>query len=120
VGVSGAYALRVALALALAPVGKTGAKYDAEARRLEASGAAAADPRAPSADIARVKAERLARAEAAQKLRRGLSALGWHGDETTLQKLLDGATAAPDYGADGSVTLVLSISTEGLSLKAAR
>jgi hypothetical protein len=102
---------------ALAPVGKTGAQYDAEARRLEARGVAAADPRAPSAEVARVKAERAARADASQRLRRALAALGWHGDDAALQGLLDGASAATDYGSDGSVVLVLSISTEGLTLR---
>jgi hypothetical protein len=112
--------LAIGLSLALSPVGKTGASYDAAAHRLEARGAAAADPRAPNADVARVKAERGARADAGAKLKKGLTALGWHGDDAALTRLLDGATAAPDYGADGSVVLVLSISTEGLSLKAGK
>ena len=110
-------ALLVAL-LALAPVARTGAAYDAAAHRLEARGAAVADPRAPSADVARVKAERLARADAGHKLQKGLSALGFRGDEAAMKKVLDGATASPpDYGADGSVVLVLSVSTDGLALK---
>jgi hypothetical protein len=116
----GVASLLLGVLFALAPVGKTGAMYDGEARRLEARGAAAADPRAPNADVARVKAERFARADAAQRLERGLRALGWHGDDAAWQKLLDGATAAPDYGSDGSVVMVLSISTEGLSLKPAK
>ena len=112
--------LGVVVALALAPVGKTGAQYDAEAHQLSAKGAAAADPRAPSADVARVKAERAARADGTQKLKLALKALGLRADEAALQKLLDAATGAPDYGADGSVTISLSISTEGLALKASR
>jgi hypothetical protein len=105
--------------LALVPVGKTGARYDAEAHRLEARGVAAADPRTPSADVARVKAERLARADAASRIERALSALGWRGDEAALKRLVESATAAPpDFGADGSVTIVFSLSTEGLDLKA--
>ena len=107
----------IALPLVLAPVGKTGASYDAAAHRLEAHAAAAADPRTPSAEVARVKAERQARADAAHKLQMGLSSLGDRSDEATTKKLLDGATAASvSYGADGSVSLTLSISTEGLTL----
>ncbi len=117
-GVSALFARLVLVGLGLAPVGKTGARYDAEAHRLEARGAAVADPRAPSADVARVKAERLARADAGSKLERALSALGWRGDEAALKKIVEGATAAPpDYGSDGSVTIVLSVSTDGLTLK---
>jgi len=112
--------LAVGLALALTPVGKTGASYDAEAHRLEARGAAAADPRAPNADVARVKAERGARADAASKIKKGLSSLGWHGDEAAFGKLIEAASASPDYGADGSVVLVLSVSTEGLTLKGSK
>ena len=41
-------------ALALVPVAKTGAAYDAEAHRLEARGVAAADPRVPSAETMRL------------------------------------------------------------------
>lgn len=111
--------LAVALPLAMTPVGKTGASYDAAAHRLEARGAAAADPRTPSADVARVKAERQARADAAHKLQKALSALGDRSDEVAVRKLLDGATASGiDYGADGSVSLTLSVSTEGLTLSA--
>jgi len=113
--------LLLALPLALAPVGKTGASYDAAQKRVEARGAAAADPRAPSADVARVKAERQARAEAAHKLGKALSALGWRGDEAAAKKLLEGATVSGvDYGADGSVTLTLWLSTGGLPLAPAR
>jgi len=110
--------LTVVVALAL--VGKTGAQYDADAHQLSAKGAAAADPRTPSADVARVKAERAARADATQKLTLALKSLGYRGEARALQKLLDGAVGAPDYGADGSVTLSLSISTEGLTLKASK
>ena len=116
----GVAALLVALPLALAPVGKSGARYDADAHRLEARGASAADPRAPSADVARVKAERLARGRATDKLGKALHALGWRGDEAEQQKLLDAAAGAPEYGADGSVTIVLTISTEGLALKSGK
>jgi hypothetical protein len=98
--------------LALAPVGKTGASFDPDAHKLEANGVAVADPRAPSADVARVKAERQARADANDKLRRALSALGNHDDA-----IVDKATTRTiDYGADGSVTLVLEVDTEGLTL----
>jgi len=101
--------------LALAAVGKTGASFDADTHVLEARGVAVADPRAPSADIARVKAERQARADATGRLRRALSALGHHDDPTAL---LDKATTKTlDYGADGSVSVVLSMSTTGLTLE---
>jgi hypothetical protein len=110
-------AATLGLVLALVPVAKTGAAYDAEAQRLEARGVAAADPRAPSADVARIKAERGARADAEAKLQKALAALGWRGDEAAQRKVLDSATGAPDYGADGSVVITLSISTAGLTLK---
>jgi hypothetical protein len=116
----GVAALAIGLFFALAPIGKTGAKYDAEAHRIEASGAAAADPRAPNADVARVKAERNARVDAAAKIRRGLVSLGWHGDDAAFETLITAATATPDYGGDGSVTLVLSVSTEGLVLRSGK
>ena len=110
-------ALPLVLPLALAPVGKTGASYDAALHRIEARGAAAADPRAPSAEVARVRAERQARVEAANRLGKALSALGWRGDEASTRKLLEAATASDvDYGADGSVTMTLSLSTEGVAL----
>ena len=70
-----------------------------------------------AATIARVKAERQARVEAVHKLGKALSALGWRGDEATTKKLLENAIASDvDYGADGSVTLTLSVSTEGVAL----
>ena len=109
--------------LALAAVGKTGASWDADAHRLEAHGVAVADPRAPSADVARVKAERQARVAAGDRLRRALTALGYRGDEPTARALVErGQARNIDYGADGSVTLDLVIDvTEvpGLTLPAA-
>ncbi len=114
-------AIYLSLPLALSPVGKTGAMYDAAAHRLEARGAAAADPRTPSADVARVKAERQARADAAHKLQKALSALGDRSDDAAMKKLLDAAIASNlDYGADGSVSLTLAISTDGLTLTSAK
>ncbi|MEO6951972.1 MAG: hypothetical protein ABI321_09180 [Polyangia bacterium] len=109
--------------LALAPVGKTGASFDADAHRIEAHGVAVTDPRAPSADVARVKAERQARVAASDKLRRALTALGYRADEAATNALLEhGQARNIDYGADGSVTLDLQLDVKdvpGLALPAA-
>jgi len=71
-----ALALFVAVFAAPAAVGRTGAMFDAEAKQLIAHGAAAADVRAPTAAIARVKAERQARAAAEKKIIAALVELG--------------------------------------------
>ena len=77
-------------------------------------------PRVCASRLARVKAERNARTDAASKIRRGLTALGWHGDDAAFETLITSATSTPDYGGDGSVTLVLSVSTEGLVLRSSK
>ncbi len=112
-------AATVAFGLALAALGKTGASFDVEAQRLEAHGAAAADLRAPNAQVARVKAERTARAQAEKKLVAGLAELGWkRPDSDVVAKLLETASVADErFGSDGSVELKLILSTKALDLK---
>jgi hypothetical protein len=106
-----------ALLLALQLVGQTGASFDAKAQRLSARGAAAADVRAPSAEIARVKAERAARKQAEHKLEAALKALGGDPAGEPARKALDGAQVSDEeYGSDGSIELTLTIATDGLGL----
>jgi hypothetical protein len=104
----------VALFAAPAAVGKTGASYDAEAHTLSAEGAAAADLRAPSAAIARVKAERQARAQAERKIVAALVELGHGGgDLDALNKeVADAKVADERYGSDGSVALTLVLGVD--------
>jgi hypothetical protein len=110
-----------ALVLALQLVGQTGASYDAKAARLSARGAAAADLRAPSAEVARVKAERAARKQAQSKIAAAVTALGGEPEPAELQKALEAGTISDEeFGSDGSVELVLTISTETLGLKRKR
>jgi hypothetical protein len=107
-----------ALFLALALVGKTGASYDAAAHRLEARGVAAADLRAPSAAIARVKAERTARARAEKKLSAALVELGLKDDLDGLAKRVAAATVADErFGSDGSIELTLALDTKDLPIR---
>jgi hypothetical protein len=103
------------VALFAAFVAVAGAQYDAKAHLLEAAGVAAADLRAPSASIARVKAERSARTQAEAKLKAALEELGAKKD---VDKLIEAATVVDErFGTDGSVELRLRLSTEGLGLK---
>ncbi len=99
-------------------VAKTGATYDAEAKLVTAHGAAAADLRAPSAAVARVKAERQARAQAEKKITAALVELG---DTASLEELgkqvAEAKVSDERYGSDGSVELTLTLSTEELPLK---
>jgi hypothetical protein len=100
----------VALFAAPAAVGKTGATYDAEAHAVVARGAAAADLRAPSAAIARVKAERQARAQAEKKIIAALVELGDARDAEALNKEVAEAKISDErYGSDGSVSLTLTL-----------
>ncbi|HEX9101486.1 MAG TPA: hypothetical protein VF997_04745 [Polyangia bacterium] len=111
-------ALVVALFAAPAAVGKTGALFDAEAKQLSAHGSAAADLRAPTASIARVKAERQARAAAEKKIVAALVELGDAREPEALDKQAADAKIADErYGSDGSVELTLTLSTEDLPLK---
>jgi hypothetical protein len=105
------------LLYALVSVGKTGAHYDRAAERLIAHAAAAADLRAPSAQVARVKAERVARTRAEAKLSSALDHLGADLDKDELEKAVSAATIENErYGSDGSVELDLVLSTHGLKL----
>jgi hypothetical protein len=113
-----ALALFVALFAAPVAVGRTGATFDAEAKALVARGQAAADLRAPTATIARVKAERQARAAAEKKLVAALVELGDTRELEELNKQLTDARVSDErYGSDGSVELTLTLATEELPLK---
>ena len=102
--------LVVALFAAPAAVGRTGATFDAAAKEVAAHGVAAADLRAPTAAIARVKAERQARAAAEKKIAAALVELGDTHDLEELDKQLADAKISDErYGSDGSVTLTLSL-----------
>jgi hypothetical protein len=110
-----------ALLLGLQLVGQTGASYDAKAARLSARGASAADVRAPSAQVARVKAERAARKQAEAKLTAAIAALGGEPEPDALAKVLEGGAVSDEqFGSDGSVELTVTISTETLGLKRKR
>lgn len=83
---------------------------------IEASASAAADLYAASADVARLKAERLARARAEDRLRRALA--GLRSDPRLLARVPAGPAALDvsratvsfiDYGSNGSVVLRLSL-----------
>ena len=99
-------------------VARTGATFDAEVKQLSARGAAAADLRAPTAAIARVKAERQARAAAEKKIAAALVELGDTREPEELSKQLADAKISDErYGSDGSVELTLTLATDELSLK---
>jgi len=113
-----ALALVVGLFAAPAAVGRTGATFDAAAKELVAHGEAAADLRAPTAAIARVKAERQARAMAEKKIVAALVELGDTRELDELNKQVADAKISDErYGSDGSVALTLTLSTEDLPLK---
>ena len=97
----------------LALVAVAGAQYDAEAHLLKAQGAAAADVRAPSAAIARVKAERLARERAEKKLLAALKELG----HKAADSLKNAQIVDEQFGSDGSVELTLTLDTRDLKLR---
>ena len=112
-------ALLLCVLAAPAAVGRTGAMFDAEAKLVTARGQAAADMRAPTAAIARVKAERQARAAAERKIVAALVELGDTRELDELNKQVADAKVSDErYGSDGSVELTLSLSTEELPLKA--
>jgi hypothetical protein len=115
--VSGALVF-VALFLAPVAVGHTGATFDAEAKVVVAHGAAAADLRSPTAAIARVKAERQARAAAEKKIVAALVELGDAREADELDKQAAEAKVSDErYGSDGSVELTLTLPTDELALK---
>ncbi len=114
----GVAALVFVLFAAPVVVGRTGASFDAAAHEVSAHGAAAADLRAPSAEVARVKAERQARTQAEKKIVAALVELGDSRELETLNKQLESAKITDErYGSDGSVELTLTLSTEDLPLK---
>ena len=116
-GVS-ALALSIVVFAAPAAVGRTGATYDAEAKQIAAHGVAAADLRAPTAAIARVKAERQARSIAEKKIVAALVELGDTRELDELNKQVAEAKVSDErYGSDGSVELTLSLDTDELPLK---
>ena len=111
-------ALVLALFAAPVAVGRTGASYDAEAHVVVAHGAAAADLRAPSAQVARVKAERQARSQAEKKIVAALVELGDTRELEELGKQIAEAQLSDErFGSDGSVELTLTLSTAELPLK---
>lgn len=97
--------------------GVPGVTVDWQRGVLEASASAAADLYAASVDVARLKAERLARARAEERLRRAVAAL--HSDARLTARLGSAGPAALDvrsaevrfidYGSNGSVVLRLSL-----------
>jgi hypothetical protein len=106
----------LAALFALTQVGQSGALIDKKSGRLEAEAAAAADLRAPSAGVARIKAERTARARAEKKLEAALRHLKCKLDEPALRKALESAEVADvTWGSDGSVQLKLTLDTRPLS-----
>jgi hypothetical protein len=108
----------VALFAAPVAVGRTGATFDADAKALTARGQAAADLRAPTAAIARVKAERQARATAEKKITAALVELGDTRELDELNKQIAEAKVSDErYGSDGSVELTLTLATDELPLK---
>jgi len=102
-----------------------GVWVDWERGMLEAAGSCAADLFAASADVARIKAERLARLRAEERLRKALASLSH--DDKQRQKLvpyggaeqvgqLDPAraqVAALSHAASGSVSLRLELALSG-------
>jgi hypothetical protein len=110
-------ALWLGLFCAPVEVGNTGARYDADVHTLEARGAQAADLRAPSAAVARVKAERAARGQAEKQIAAALSELGDERSAAELNKTAAAATIKDErFGSDGSVELTLTLSTARLNL----
>ena len=97
--------------------GIPGVTVDWQRGVLEASASAAADLYAASVDVARLKAERLARARAEERLRRAVAAL--QSDARLTARLGSAGPAALDvrsaevrfidYGSNGSVVLRLSL-----------
>ena len=91
-----------------------GVSYDARAQMLEADGVAAADLRAPNAEVARVRAERHARAQAEERLKSALLELGFKspldmGLLNKFAKVID-----EQFGSDGTVSLRLRLSLKEL------
>lgn len=103
-----------------------GVQLDAQRGVLLAAGSAAADLFAASADIARIKAERLARLRAEERLRKALQLLGRDPKRRAswpqLGKLdvTRATTAHIDYAATGSVSLRLELALQPPAASAAK
>jgi hypothetical protein len=98
-----------------------GVRIDWTARFIEAAGVSAADLSAPSPEVARIRAERQARARARERLKQALTTLPrarWQGGPPApeaLEAALDRAEAHDiDYGANGSVALRLRLPLQAL------
>jgi hypothetical protein len=94
------------------------AQVDFSSQTLKVRGAGAPDLHAPSAQVGRVKAERVARAQAGKQLQRALAQLGAErlgcGDPEKLPGSIERAlgaahVASVEWGSDGSVALELDV-----------
>jgi hypothetical protein len=93
------------------------AEVDLSAQTIEVRGAGAPDLHAPSAQVGRVKAERMARAQAEKQLVKALAQLGVErlgcADPDHLRSIEQAAGSARpariEWGADGSVQLALLV-----------
>ncbi len=98
----------------------SGVRIDWDAGTVEAEGRCAADPRAPSAEVARIKAERIARERAREQMKKALVALPgarWPSRPVpaALDPILEGAeTVATELGSNGSVSLRLRLKLSAL------
>lgn len=90
---------------------------------LEASASSAADLRAPNVGVARIKAERLARERAAERLQKALLSLPaarWERAAPSakdLEPVLKGAVSQPEYESNGSVVLRLRVPLQALPVR---
>lgn len=98
-----------------------GVIVDASTGTIEAPGSCAADLRAPSAEVARIKAERIARERARERLKQALLSLpparlaGRSVDPAAVDAALQKAeVASVHYGSTGSVTVRLRLRLEVL------
>ncbi len=97
-------ALFVSALLAFRAVAGTGAEHDAEAHKLRTRAAAAVDLAAPTAEIARVRAEKQARALCERRFKSALVHLG--SSEAAAEGLAAKYTVKKvDYMTDGAVVI---------------
>ncbi|MCS6913478.1 MAG: hypothetical protein RMK29_04125 [Myxococcales bacterium] len=101
-----------------------GVTVDWSAGMMEAVGSCAADLRAPSVEIARIKAERVARQRAQERLRAALRALPrgrWAGPppatEALEQALGQAEVTKVHYGSNGSVSVRLRLAIAALPVR---
>lgn len=103
--------LALTVLLAFRAVGATGAEHDDKSGKLRTRGAAAVDLAAPSADVARVRAEKQARALCEKRLRAALLQLGT--PEAQLDELVGKLVVKKvDYMADGAVVMDAELDTK--------